>query len=553
MMTGLGVVRGWKGAVLTLLLCAAVAVPTVAQATDAERIVVTNVQLNGRHTPLEDVRVNLLIVGGQLVVVSKDDLVIQPSDVAVDARSGFLLGKLALRARPTFLILDRDPREDFNVLLNTAPHVRFAIRDGMIVKNELPETPPSPSDATPKPRLWGAYQPPPLAVPLQYFDSRKWNKLDTIFISGLFTGGLILDQQYWLSQNGDSEAQVGDLSGLEGGEIRAFRFGVVGSLNFKRPWGYTVFVATHTFDKGFDVDEDDDFTFVDYRLDIPLPAGLNLSVGKQKEPISMERLTALSFFTWQERSAAADALLPARNFGATLSGTAGDWSTLAVGAFNNWIDSDESFSNTSSQIVGRATWVPAVSDDESNLLHLGVGIRYSNAKQSPRGATEPEFNNAPLFVDTGPLLADDLMTYSLEAYWRNGPYLVGFEYLGADVDSADSGDPFFYGYHVSASWAVTGEMRSYRKRSGVFDPLRVASPVNHGGWGTLETGIRYSRLDLNDGTVDGGELDVLSLGINWWLTQAAQVSVNYRYIWLDRFGINGDNSGLNMRLLLVLD
>ena len=554
MISGTGAGGGWRRTVLTLLLLAASAVATVAQATDAERIVVTNVQLIGRTALLEDVRVNLLVVGGQLVTVSKDDLVILPGDVAVDARSGFLLGKLALRARPSFLILDRDPREDFNVLLNTEPHVRFAIRKGVIVKNELPETPPSPSDVKPKPRLWGAYTPPPFAVPLQYFDSRKWNKFDTKFISGLFVGALAVDRQWRLSQDGDSEAQVGDLSSnFEGGEIRAFRFGLVGSLNFKRRWGYTMLVVTNAFDKGFDVDEDDDFNFVDYRLDIPLPAGLSLSVGKQKEPISMERLTAMSYFVWQERSAAADALLPARNLGVVLSGTAGDWSTLAVGAFNNWIDSDESFSNTSSQIVGRATWVPAVSEDESNLLHLGVGIRHSNAKQSPRGATEPEFNNAQLFVDTGPLLADDVMTYNLEAYWRNGPYLVGFEYLGADVDSADSGDPFFYGYHVSGSWAITGEMRAYRKRSGVFDPLRVASPVNQGGWGTFETAIRYSRLDLKDGTVDGGELDVLSLGINWWLTQAAQVSVNYRYSWLDRFGTNGESSGLNARLLLVLD
>ena len=34
---------------------------------------------------------------------------------------------------------------------------------------------------------------------------------------------------------------------------------------------------------------------VDYRLDIPLPADLTLSVGKQRQAMSMERLTALTF------------------------------------------------------------------------------------------------------------------------------------------------------------------------------------------------------------------------------------------------------------------
>ena len=73
-------------------------------------------------------------------------------------------------------------------------------------------------------------------------------------------------------------------------------------------------------------------------------------------------------------------------------------------------------------------------------------------------------------------------------------------------------DPFFHGYHLSGSWAVTGEMRGYRKRSGIFNPLPVARPVNQGGWGTLETAFRYSRLDLADGAVDGGEMDIYSSG-----------------------------------------
>ena len=181
------------------------------------------------------------------------------------------------------------------MLLDTKAHVRFAMQAGAIVMNELPALSPSPPEATAKPRRWRAYTPPPIAVPIRYYDSRKWNKFETRPISGLFTGALMLDRQYWLSQDGNSEDQVGDLADFEGGEIRAFRAGVVGTLNFKRPWRYTVFAATNTFDKGFDVDTTDELVLFDYRLDIPLPADLMLSVGKQKEPISMERLAALSF------------------------------------------------------------------------------------------------------------------------------------------------------------------------------------------------------------------------------------------------------------------
>ena len=268
----------------------------------------------------------------------------------------------------------------------------------------------------------------------------------------------------------------------------------------------------------------------------------------------MELLMGLPYMPMQERSVIADALLPARNHGIVLSGTAAsDNVSWAAGAFNDWIDSGESFNDTSNQLVGRVTWAPAVFQRRSNLLHLGLGLRHSDTKQPLRARRTPEFNKAPLYVDTGTFSADDQMTYNLEAYWRNGPYMLGFEYIGADVNSPQSGNPFLSGYHITGSWSVTGETRAYRKRSGTFDPLPVYRPVNQGGWGAVELAVRYSNTDLTDGAVDGGEMDIYSLGVNWWLTHSTQFGANYRFISLDRFGTQGDSSGLNVRLVLMLD
>jgi len=537
-----------------VLLLAACLVTPIANATDSDRIIVTNARLVGRDAPTQDVAVNVLIVDGELSVVTKDELVIQPGDVAVDANGGFLFGQLALGAKPSFVILDKDPRENVGVLLDTKTHARFAVREGVIIKNELESMPVSPADAEPKQRFLKAYTPPPIAVPIRYFDSRKWNKFETKPISGLFVGAVVLDRQNWLGQDSNSESQVGDLSDFEGGEIRGARLGVVGTLNFKRPWRYTVFAVTNVFDKGFDVDTTDEIGWYDYRLDIPVGSNMMLSVGKQKEPISLERLTPLTYLPMQERSVIADAVMPARNHGVVLSGTAAaDNVSWAVGAFNNWIDSGESFSDTSNQFVGRVSWVPAAFQTETNLFHLGLGLRSSNIKQPVRARSEPEFNNAPNYVDTDLVAADDQVTYNLEAYWRNGPYMLGFEYIGTDLNAPQSGNPFLSGYHLTGSWAVTGEMRGYRKRSGTFDPLPVARPVNQGGWGAVELAFRYSRTDLTDGTVDGGEMDIYSLGVNWWLTRSASLGLNYRYVTLDRFGTQGDSSGVNFRLLLVLE
>ncbi len=72
-----------------------------------------------RDVPAEDIAFNVLIVDGRLAVVTKFELVIEPRDVAVDSNGGFLFGQLALGARPSFVILDLDPRENVDALLDT--------------------------------------------------------------------------------------------------------------------------------------------------------------------------------------------------------------------------------------------------------------------------------------------------------------------------------------------------------------------------------------------------------------------------------------------------
>jgi phosphate-selective porin OprO/OprP len=77
--------------------------------------------------------------------------------------------------------------------------------------------------------------------------------------------------------------------------------------------------------------------------------------------------------------------------------------------------------------------------------------------------------------------------------------------------------------------------------------------VYQGGRGSWEVAARWSELDATDGLVDGGELEILSLGLNWWLTPFFSVNFNYRWITLDRFGVTGDSSGFNSRIVLLLE
>ena len=540
------------------LFLATLSVPVTLPAADPATILIKNVNLIDRENIAEDAVVNILISGNTLEIVTKDTITDTIAEISVDASNSFLLGNLDAGGSPSFVILNQDPRKYFDVLLDTKSHIVFAIEQGDVVVNILPhftmQPPTEVSDSESQRSGWLAYEPPPLALPLTYHSSRKWNKFETRYISGLFNGALGLDRNIWLSQDNDSDVQVGDLYEFNTGNIRALRVGLVGTLNFKTPWVYFISGATNAFTQGFDSEDTDDFSLFDYRVDIPVLKDTTLSIGKQKEPISLERLTSMVFLPWQERAAVSDAFFPSRNHGVVVNGMGpSDWMTWAGGVFNNWIDADTSFQDTSNQYVGRITWVPFVSDDESNLLHVGGGLRYSDAKQGVRFKARPEVGDTPIFVDTDLLSANSSLTSNLELYWRKGPFWLGFEYTNTSLDSPEYDDPDFSGYTISGSWALTGEMRSYRKRSGTFNPLPVARPVNQGGWGAFEAAVRYSSVDLNEGLVEGGDMNISSLGLNWWLTPVAQFSINYHYIMLDQGGMDGNSQEITSRLLLILD
>ena len=60
-------------------------------------------------------------------------------------------------------------------------------------------------------------------------------------------------------------------------------------------------------------------------------------------------------------------------------------------------------------------------------------------------------------------------------------------------------------------------------------------------------------MNLTDGLIDGGEMDDLSMGFNWWLTPFFSFSMNYRWITLDQSGVESNNNGSNGRATLMLE
>ena len=66
------------------------------------------------------------------------------------------------------------------------------------------------------------------------------------------------------------------------------------------------------------------------------------------------------------------------------------------------------------------------------------------------------------------------------------------------------------------------------KSSGAF--TRVSPKKNfreEGGLGAVELAARYSNTNLDDGAVDGGEVDTIALGANWHLNPNTRVMLDY--------------------------
>ena len=125
--------------ILRLFLCAGAMFMTavLAQTVDPQNVLIRNVQLIQGGEGTEGVSVNLLIKDNKLEIITQDKVTIDDSMLAIDARNGYLLGQLKIGETPSFIILNQDPRENFEILLDTSFFTVFAVHNGRLFENNL--------------------------------------------------------------------------------------------------------------------------------------------------------------------------------------------------------------------------------------------------------------------------------------------------------------------------------------------------------------------------------------------------------------------------------
>lgn len=233
---------------------------------------------------------------------------------------------------------------------------------------------------------------------------------------------------------------------------------------------------------------------------------------------------------------------------------------------------------------GRLTGLPLYEEEGRKLLHLGISYGYRNGQNNlanspfrlmqlrarpelrddvpgtPSGALAVPNSDSNRLIDTGTLAAASEYLLGLELLQIWGPFSVQAEYGWNFVNGAVGANPtgltfspaikpgqnyMFNGGYVQLAYTLTGENRGYDKKIGTLARYYYGAggPYTNAwfvrdengrlnvGTGAWEIAVRYSYVDLNDGSglnrIAGGRLDGLSLALNWYLNRNMNLMIDW--------------------------
>lgn len=242
-----------------------------------------------------------------------------------------------------------------------------------------------------------------------------------------------------------------------------------------------------------------------------------ITVGQFKQEQGLDVLTSSKYQTFMEPSGFLAALAPVRRIGIGLSGDS-DTFHYAASLFGDEEGSDGD-QTESVGVNGRLTWAPTFGDNHQ--LHFGASANW----QKPDSDDEIRVRARPgthktstRLVDTGTIdQVDDIVTFGFESAWVGGPFSLQGEWMQQTVNRDVGDEPDLTGFYVYGSWFVTGESRAYK--GGKFGRTKATN-----AW---ELALRYSNMDLEDGSILGGEQDIITVGVNYYVNPYLRFMLNY--------------------------
>ena len=249
---------------------------------------------------------------------------------------------------------------------------------------------------------------------------------------------------------------------------------------------------------------------------------LEIKGGNLTVPFSMEDLQSSNTMPFVERSLASG-LAPGFGLGGAATANGKKWSASA-GYFTDALSNEAGRSTERGRgVAGRVTFAPI--NAHGNVIHFALsGERRSfNATERMRFSADPGSTLAPQLMSSGTIRGlDHSWAWNGEAGAAFGPLLVQAQITGVRMSRPLAGDLSFSGQTVQAGWLVTGGRYNYAENQGVF-----GGPNLKRGKGAIEVAARYSRLDLDNATVNRGIGRAITGGANWYINRNLRVMANY--------------------------
>lgn len=373
------------------------------------------------------------------------------------------------------------------------------------------------------------------------------NEVSTPFSTFKIGMGFIYDVTAY-AQNDEFKQQMDSLKlDLEAkGKVRDFRILGSGRLNTKRSlaWKFAFMYNGDT----------DEWLVRESGLTIGVPELFgHIFIGRTKEGFSLVKVMNGHSPWGNERQMALD-VIPILADGIKWFGYMPKsrifWN---VGYFNDVISKGQGFSTYAWQYVARVGWMPFYDKEKNKLLHIAPEFRYGapvNGKITLK--SRPESNPTPQIINTGEFASDHSTHLGLEAYYSNGRLMLGSEVLLHNFYSDTGEDHKFYGGEVVFSYMLTRTIRPYNTIGSIYAFIPVRKSVFKGGWGEFEAVLKASTLNLNDGSIKGGQVWRITPMINWYMSKIVRWEFIYGYAILDRFQLKGATHLFESRIQFTL-
>jgi len=248
-----------------------------------------------------------------------------------------------------------------------------------------------------------------------------------------------------------------------------------------------------------------------------------VTFGHFKESVSLQAATSSRYNTFMER-ALPNVDSPGYRLGAKFATYGHGWSATA-GITGGRLTDQHDIEKDGTGLYFRGVFNPIAK--RKQMLHLGFGAeaRRYGSTDTVRLRSRPESDLTDVrMVDTGTIVDPDTsLRYTAELAGKFRSVHAQAEYLHLNLSrNGGAPDVDFSGWYAQLGWFITGESRTYNRKSGSFGRIKPKH-----GYGAWEVALRVSDIDLNSSDIGGGTERNAAVAVNWYVTKSLRASLNY--------------------------